>query len=299
LTKAEGQVRYRARLTKDAPKQTLDMAIPYVTLTTPGDSKQWRQLRALRFDEAFTAVREYWHKRIDEGARIRTPEPMINEFYQAHVSHLLINTEREVDGSLRYMAKVGTFHYGVYANEACMMISDLDRRGYHLRAAEAIETWLHYQGTRPLPGDYASAEGEFYGAGGYEDPNGYNQHHGWVLWCIGEHYWYTRDAAWLEHAAPHIIKACDWIIRERRRTVDLAAHSPMRAIERGLLPPGSLEDIGDWRCWMSNNVYAWWGMENAAAALVAAGRPEGKRLSEEAAAYQKDLWAAFQEAMRR
>ena len=298
--KAEaGAVPYEARLTAKASRETLDVAIPYITLTEPWNTDEWKHLGTLRFDAAFAAVREYWRKRIAEGAQIHTPEPMINEFYQAHVPHLLINTEREVDGSLRYMAKVGTFYYGVFANEASMMITDMDRRGYHARAAESIETWFHYQGSRPLPGDYATSDGVFYGAGGYEDATGYNQHHGWVLWCIGEHYWYTRDAAWIDHAAPYIVKACDWVTRERRKTIELAERSPLRAIERGLLPPGSLEDIGDWRCWMSNNVYAWWGMRNAAAALVAAGHPEGARLEAEAAAYKPDLTAAFGEAMRR
>lgn len=279
-------------------KAVLDIAIPYITLK-PEDGAELAQLEALKFDDAFAAVRAYWQARIDAGTQIRTPETMINEFYKADVSHLMINCEREVTGSDCYMAKVGTFYYGAYANESCMMVTDLDRRGYNERAAQVIESWLHYQGKRPLPGDYSTAEGEFYSAGGYEDDNGYNQHHGWVLWCIGEHYWYTRDAAWMEHAAPNIVKACDWIINERRRTIEEAAKSPIRAIERGLLPPGSLEDIGDWRSWLSNNVFSWWGMDNAARALAAAGHPEGDRLLREANAYKEDIWTAFGEAMRR
>ncbi len=297
LTASEHAIRYEAAVAPGQPARILDIAIPFISLRE--DEPELAQLETIRFDAAFEAVRGYWQGRIGQGARIQTPEPMINDFYDAHLPHLLINTEREVGGSLRYMAKVGTFQYGVYANEACMMVSDLDRRGYHQRAEEAIETWLHYQGKRPLPGDYSSAEGEFYCAGGYEDANGYNQHHGWVLWCIGEHYRYTRDTAWLERAKPNILKACEWIARERARTVEMAKTSPMRAIERGLLPPGSLEDIGDWRCWMSNNVYAWWGMANAADALKDAGHPEGERLEIEAAAYREDICAAFTEAMRR
>ncbi|MDQ1255888.1 MAG: hypothetical protein QG656_482, partial [Candidatus Hydrogenedentes bacterium] len=181
---------------------------------------------------------------------------------------------------------------------SCMMISDLDRRGYHERAAQALEIWLHYQGSVPLPGDYSSGEGVFYGAGKYED-GAYNQHHGFVLWCLGEHYWYTRDAEWLAHAAPYIVKGCEWVIRERQRTVEAAERWPIRVIERGLLPPGSLEDIRDWRCWLSNNNYSWWGMDNAARAMAAAGLPEGERLVAEAAAYREDILAAFTEAMRR
>jgi hypothetical protein len=179
-----------------------------------------------------------------------------------------------------------------------MMVSDLDRRGYHKRAEQTLETWLHYQGTVGLPGDFSTKKGQFYGAAGYE-AGGYNQHHGFVLWCLGEHYWYTRDVDWLKHAAPKIVKGCDWIIRERRRTITEADRSPIRAIERGLLPPGSLEDIRDWRSWLSTNVHSWWGMQNAAAALDAAELPEGKRLLKEAAAYRKDILNAFTKAMQR
>ena len=295
LTAQDKKVVYRAALTADNPGRTVEVAIPYITLTK---RNEWAQLRLIRFDEAFEAVREYWSKRVQTGAQILTPEPMINDFYKAHVSHLLINTEREVGTSDRYMAKVGTFSYGVFSNESCMMISDLDRRGYHKRAEQALETWLHYQGTVGLPGDFSTTEGQFYGAGGYE-AGGYNQHHGFVLWCLGEHYWYTRDADWLKRAAPKIVKGCDWIVGERRRTIAEADHSQIRAIERGLLPSGFLEDIKDWRPWLSTNVYSWWGMQNAAAALDAAGLAEGKRLLKEAAAYRKDILAAFTEAMHR
>ena len=295
LTAQDGKVVYRAALTADNPKRTVEIAIPYITFTEP---KEWNQLRRVHFEDTFDTVRKYWSKRVLDGAQIITPEPMINDFYKAHVSHLLINTEREVGKSDRYMAKVGTFHYGVYSNESCMMVSDLDRRGYHKRAEQTLETWLHYQGTVGLPGDFSTAEGQFYGANRYE-AGGYNQHHGFVLWCLGEHYWYTRDVDWLKRVAPKIAKGCDWIIRERRRTIAEADRSPIRAIERGLLPLGSLEDIRDWRSWLSSNVHSWWGMQNAAAALDAAGLPEGNRLLKEAAAYRNDILNAFTEAMQR
>ena len=295
LSDTDGRVAFRAMLSSNDKTRTIDAAIPFVAIDTVQDIEK---LRVMRFTELHAKVRDYWRGRIAAGTQIMTPEPMVNDFYKADVSHLLINTEREVGDSDCYMAKVGTFHYGVYSNESTMMISDLDRRGYHDVAQRALETFLKYQGTVKLPGDYLSQDGMFYGANGYEH-GGYNQHHGWVLWCMGEHYWYTRDQKWIDHAAPGLIKACDWITRERKRTIEEAKRTPMRAIEKGLLPPGSLEDIGDWRVWLSNNNFSWWGMDNAARALAAAGHPEGKRLVKEADAYHKDLIAAFTEAMRR
>jgi hypothetical protein len=291
---ADGKVMFRPKLAAGQTR-TLDLAIPYVSLEKDVSS---RPSVLSSFLVCFEHIRDYWRSRLAAGTQIVTPEPMINDFYKAHVSHLLINTEREIGGGDRYMAKVGTFHYGVFSNESCMMVSDLDRRGYHDRAEQALETWLYYQGTVSLPGDFSASEGQLYGAGGYEH-GGYNQHHGWVLWCLGEHYWCTRDSAWLNRAAPGIVKGCQWIINQRRRTIEEADRTPIRAIERGLLPPGRLEDIGDWRCWLSTNVYSWWGMDNAARALQAAGHPEGKRLVDEAAAYRRDLMAAYTQAMQR
>jgi len=293
LTAKDGKTTYRIDLAK-GKSQIVTIAIPYITLTNPAE---WAKLRAINYDAAHRAVSRYWRGRIAASAQIHTPEPMINEFYRAHAGHLLINTEREV-GSDRAMPKVGTFHYGVYSNESVMMTSDLDRRGYHDVARRAYESWLHYQGTVGLPGDFSTREGELYGVGGYES-GGYNQHHGWVLWGLGEHYWYTRDRAWLEQAAPKIIQACNWINDQCHHNLENIRKSPIRGIEWGLLPPGRLEDIGDWRCWLSTNVYTWWGMDNAARALADIGHPAAKVLLADAEDYRKDILTDYTEAMRR
>ena len=81
-----------------------------------------------------------------------------------------------------------------------MMVSDLDRRGCHQAAEQCLQTWLDFQGTVPLPGNFKSAEGVFHGAGGQESI-GYNKHHGYVMWNMAEHWWYTRNRAWMERAA--------------------------------------------------------------------------------------------------
>ncbi len=292
---AHGRVMYRTHLTPESPSRQLDLVIPFVAFLS---RTEWDMVRRLQFDVSVEEVREYWRSRLREGTVIRTPEPMLNDFHQAHAAHLLLNTEREVGLSGRYMARVGTFSYGVYANEACMMVSELDRRGYHRRARQALETWLHYQGQRGLPGAYAQTEGQFYAAGGYEDDNGYNQHHGWVLWCLAEHYRLTRDRAWLEHAAPKMVRACEWIIEERTQHAANTAGSALRRIERGLLPPGSLEDVGDWRCWLVNNIAAWWGL-NHAAEVLAELEDIGSRYRTEARDFGKAILDAVRVATRR
>jgi hypothetical protein len=143
-----------------------------------------------------------------------------------------------------------------------------------------------------LPGDFSSKEGILYGAGGYES-GGYNQHHGWILWCLAEHYRFTRDEAWLRCAAPGILAGADWIVRETRRTAG------RHELERGLLPAGSLEDIGDWWTWLSTSCYSWRGLDSAAWALEQIQHPEAKRIRREADAYHVSLLANFRAAAQR
>jgi hypothetical protein len=264
------------------------LKVPYVILT---GSAERDALKALDFDREHAAVAAYWRRRLDESARLITPEPMLNDFYRSHAMHLLVNCERE-PGSDRRFARVGSFGYGAYGNESCMMVVDLDRRGYHREARECLDAWLHYQGTVALPGSFDSKEGVLYGAGGYE-AGGYNQHHGWILWMLAEHYRFVRDEAWLRGAAPGIVKACDWIILETARTRD------RHELERGLLPAGSLEDIGDWWTWLSTSCYSWRGLDNAAWALAQIRHPDAGRIRRAADDYHRALIANFTRAMER
>jgi hypothetical protein len=268
--------------------KTVILKIPYIVLAEKAEQEA---LARLNFDTERTAIAGYWRRRLDESARLITPEPVLNEFYRAHAGHLLINCEREPNSTRRF-ARVGSFAYGAYGNESCMMVVDLDRRGYHREAQECLDAWLHYQGTVGLPGDFSSKEGILYGAGGYE-AGGYNQHHGWILWMLAEHYRFTRDDAWLKSAAPGILAGADWIIHETKRTTN------RHELERGLLPPGSLEDIGDWWTWLSTSCYSWRGLDSAAWALEQVKHPEAKRVREEADAFHAHLLANFHKASQR
>ncbi|MBL9138632.1 MAG: hypothetical protein JNK85_22375 [Verrucomicrobiales bacterium] len=268
--------------------QTVVVKVPYLALQDPAEQSQ---LAALDFDREHRWATEGWRLRLDAGARLSTPEPMLNEFHRSVAMHLLVNCERE-PGSTRRFARVGSFSYGAYGNESCMMVLDLERRGFHREAEECLEAWLHYQGTVALPGSFASHEGVLYGAGGYE-AGGYNQHHGWILWMLAEHYRFTRDRAWLEHAAPGIVRGADWILREVDRTKD------RHPLERGLLPAGSLEDIGDWWTWLSTSCYVWRGLDNASWALAEISHPDARRIRRAAQAYHQSLLRNFREARDR
>ena len=262
--------------------------IPYLLLT---ETNEIEALTRMDFDHERAAVAGYWLARLDQGSELLTPEPVLNQFYRAQAEHLLVNCEREPNSTRRF-ARVGSFTYGVYGNESCMMVVELDRRGYHQEAQACLDAWLKYQSTVRLPGDFDSQDGVLYGAGGYE-AGGYNQHHGWILWCLAEHYRFTRDDAWLRRAAPGILAGANWIIGQTKRTAS------RDELERGLLPPGDLEDIGDWWPWLSTSCYTWRGLDSAAWALEQIQHPESRRVREAADVYRVNLMANFQVASQR
>ena len=282
----DGTAFYAADLKAGSP-HVMVLKLPYLFL----EGEEIDLLKALDFDAERKAVAGFWRRRFDQGARLLTPEPMLNEFYRSHAGHLLINCEREPDAERRF-ARVGSFRYGVFGNESCMMIVDLDRRGYHREAQACLNAFLHYQGSVALPGDFSSQEGVLYGTCGYEC-GGYNQHHGWTLWCLVEHYRFTRDRGWLKEIAPNIVLASDWIIRERARTQE------RDDLGRGLLPHGSLEDIGDWWQWLSTNAYTWMGLDAAAWALEEIGHSDAGRVRQDAGAYRQAILRAFRLAAQR
>jgi len=264
--------------------------IPSITLTS---DEEIAALKARDFDADGQRVCEYWRQITARGTQITTPEPWINDFYKSHLRHLLVNCFKEI-GSDRLHAHVGTFSYGVYPDESCMMISDLDRRGYHEEAQRNLDSFLHYQGTVQMPGNFKTTQGLFYGAGGH-DSGGYNKSHGWVMWNMAEHWWTTRDREWMAAAAPKLVAACEWVMRERQATMT-AREGGNRPIEYGWLPAGSLEDVTDYWYWMVTNACTVWGFSALADALADFGHPEARRLQKEANAYRDDFLRAMEEA---
>lgn len=268
----------------------LYLMVPSITLDKDDEIEA---IRKRDFESDAVRICDYWRNLTIPSAHITTPEPWIDDFYKAHARHLIVNCQKEV-GSSRLHAHVGTSSYGDFADESCMMIRDLDMRGYHDEAERCLESFLHYQGTVNLPGNFKTAEGVFNGAGGHEE-GGYNKNHGWVMWNMADHWWMTRDRKWMDRAAPKLVQACEWVIRERRATMKDNPDGT-RPIEYGYLPAGSLEDVTDYWYWLSTNACTVWGLDALSAALTDAGHLEAARLQREAKAYHADVMRAIEES---
>ncbi|MHB0878822.1 MAG: hypothetical protein ACYC5O_22510, partial [Anaerolineae bacterium] len=269
--------------------------VPFITIDREGELAA---LRALSYEEQRAKVADFWRRRVAEGMQITVPNDDLNRFHRAHLTHMLIINDRE-PGAERRAPRCGGFHYGNFPDEGIMCTTDLDRRGYAREAEQCLEIMAHYQGTVPLPGDFETQFGVLYGSNGYET-GGYNRGQGWAMFGFAEHYRYTRDRAWLQRVAPVLVKACDWVTHERRRTMTaLTPGGEGRPIHYGFLPAGSLEDVHDYWHWLSSNAYASWGFSGIAWALADIGHPEAARLQAEAGAFAQDLMAGFNESRSR
>lgn len=286
----ERQVVFRQTL---QPGETCDLLlkIPYIAVD---QQHELESLQALRFEQCYREMVAFWRAQVKQGAQLVCPEPHLTALHAAHLNHVFVTDAAMPDGSGLINTSVGTSTYGNFTNEACMVTHELDQRGLHEEARRRIDLWIKYQGTAPQPGNFTDYEGMYFGAGGFES-GAYNQHHGWVLWCIGMHYFLTGDADWLNRVAPSLIAGCDWVFRQRRNTMRTLPHS--RGWEYGFLPAGSLEDVTDFHYWLSTNALTWRGVDTAAKALEAIGHPEATRIRREADAYRADLIRGF-ETMR-
>lgn len=268
------------------------LKIPYVALDSNAEESA---LNSMQFDQAYQQVTDYWREVGRRGARLATPEPALAALHASHLAHVLITDFLMPDGSGLINTSVGTSTYGNFTNESCMIVNELEQRGMSEEARKRVELWVKYQGTVPQPGNFTDYDGMYFGAGGFEQGS-YNQHHGWALWSICQHYFYTRDADWFQSVADSVIAGADWVFRQRRNTMTDLPHS--RGWEYGFLPAGSLEDVTDFYYWLSTNSLTWRAADAAARALEAVRHPEAARIRKEADAYRADLIRGFENARR-
>ncbi|MBN1899687.1 hypothetical protein JW926_00010 [Candidatus Sumerlaeota bacterium] len=285
-----GKILFEKKL---APHEACDLIleIPFISLEKPGEKLQ---LAKIAFDDSYRALSDFWRNEGKKGAQIQTPEPHLNALHSFHLTHVLVTDFKMPDGGGLINTSVGTSTYGNFTNESCMITQELDQRGLHDEARRRLELWIKYQGTVEQPGNFTDHDGLFFGAAGFEE-GAYNQHHGWALWRLCDHFFITRDRKWMHKVADAVIAGAYWVFRQRKNTMKTLPHS--RGWEYGFLPAGSLEDVTDFHYWLSTNSLTWRGTEWAARALEAIDHPEASRIRKESDAYRKDLIRGF-ETMR-
>ena len=278
------------------------------------------QLRALDFRAACEQRALELQSVLARGAQIHVPEEAVNNIYRAQI---LYNQTQMVQAADRdYYVPVQSSQ-GVWPWEQMKQLTGLEEFGYHHDVEKSLDYFLKIQGRRPPNAPVKSFAGVFPSSGTFEESGWENDPEStiygliaqrpdsksakfpnWVcntgaaLRAFAEHYFYTRDGAWLGRVAPAMVKACDWIIESRQTTMRRDAQGA-KVLEYGLMPPGQPYDTpltkGDKYFFCMTDGYTYHGFERIAAALADARHPQGARLVREAEDYRHDI----QQAMRR
>jgi hypothetical protein len=270
--------------------QTLYFYFPFVGDLTADNQKE---IQSLGYESQKNRVVSYWRDLVTNVSIYNVPERKFNEMARAVIPHIRMSVTKDPKSGL-YMVPAAAFGYNVYPNESVFQTLLLDRMGDFKTSADYLNTFMELQGSVRLPGTFTGDQKDvFFGTRvdneyNMTEPNGYNMHHGTVLWGLARHYLYSGDREWLLEAAPHMIRAAKWIIEQRAQTKILDENG--RKVDHyGLLPAGVLEDVHDWQFWFATNAYACMGMESMAKAFEKAGLPDAEYYKVEAEAYHKDI----------
>jgi len=275
----------------------IDIVIPF---TSYSPEEGHKKAENMSFDKKLQEVMDFWRDFYRKGAQIRLPDPTLDSFLKAVPWHILMTANKD-PMSQNYMVPAGTYAYDVCGNEACMQTRLLDMLGYHDYAERYLDTFIKTQGAQMPDGNFSSQEGAFvavsFDAGKMAlGKFGYNLDHGFIMTGLAEHYFMTGDEQWLRKVAGSLVKACEFVLRERKATM-LTEEDGSRVSCYGLLPMGHLEDNCEWQHWFAVNGQACGGMLRVARALGEINHPEAPRLLREAQVYREDILAALQRAV--
>lgn len=300
---------------KLSPKEKISLIFKFPMLSLIPSIKNFNEdhfiarvndLMGLNFSHELDLLKLYWNRFIKSSGIIEVPNEEFSFFFKAQLIHVLITNDREI-GCHRIFGRVGALGYGTYANEVCMIVQDLDRKGLFEYSRNILETFIKYQGTAGLDGDYNDIEGIFFGANGYESGRGYNQNQGFVLWTLVEHVYLSGDYDWFKSIMESVIKGCEWIINERKihqenilriKNQAFKENIKKNLVYEGLLPPGGVEDITDYWYWLSTNSYNAYGLLQAAVLLKQIQYKNADELLNEALEYFRQVRALFYGAMQ-
>lgn len=271
------------------------IAIPFIPELT---SSERSELVQLDFAAERRRVVAYWRSVTDKAVPFRVPEARFNSFARGLVARIRISATKDPNSG-RYMVPAASYRYDVYENEASFQCQLLDVLGLSKLSVAYLRTMVELQGSKPFDGTFTEQKAVYHGVRTNDEydytASQYNLDHGTVLWTLAEHYFYTRDRAWVQSVILSMRRAADWIIEQRKLT-KVIVHG-VRCPEYGLLPAGNLEDNSDWGHWFSVNAYASLGLSALADVLADVKDPAAAKYHKEAAAYRSDLRAAINRAV--
>jgi hypothetical protein len=239
----------------------------------PISDRRAAALSAASFDDRVQECREFWNHKLETAAKIAVPEKRINEMIQAGLLHLdLVTYGLEPEGTLA--ATIGV--YCPIGSESAPIIQFMDSMGWHDIARRSLMYFLEKQ----------------HEDGFMQNFGGFMLETGAALWCIGEHYRYTRDQQWIEQIAPQLVKSCEFLLNWRQRNL----REDLRGKGYGMIE-GKVADPEDpFRSFMLNG-YAYLGLHRMGEVFAEIDASAASRFQTEAEALKEDIRNALVEVM--
>ena len=239
-------------------------------------------VNAMPVADDFDAFARYWGAVMAPATQVSLPDPFLTDLIRASQVHCLLAARNEAMGE-RVAAWISSDRYGPLESEAHSVIRGMDLFGNADYARRSLDFFIH----RYAPEGYLTTGYTIVGTG-------------WHLWTLAEHVARTGDTEWLERVAPDVARACQWIVDERKKTMDhgefsMPAEHPSAACppECGLVTPGVAADWNRYayRFFQEGHYYA--GLKHAAQALEGIGYKGATSLEAQADALRESTLRAY------
>jgi len=269
---------------KPGDKVNLSLALPYFPVEREKDLLLVRDYKT-----ELEKVRQYWKYFYEKDAILETPDQYVNNFYKAGLWQTLVTADRDFKTNMTY-AKLSPAWYETFWPNCTMIIAvSLDMRGYHTEAARYLEPFLDWQGVRDPPNMPGVSKEGFLCPPEEFCPIPWVSNHGNILWALCEHYRMTGDSAWAKQITDIVLKACDWIIKQRLITKDNDQGA-------GLLPGGTVSDDKGSGQYLCTDAQTYRGLQSAAQFLKLTCNVRADEIQKAAESYRNDIQKAISTA---
>jgi len=240
------------------------------------------------FEEALEDLRIFWKEVVEYGMQIKVPEEIVNTAYKTwHINNFMLVQEYKLRYPNYRIIDAPFFYEAIFGYASSMYLNTITTGGYFEEAKKTAAMFMSLQ--RP--------DGSLSGEHNYIVPH----QHGAITYAISQVYRKGRDDEWFKTVAPNIIKACDWVIRERSKN-KIITDAPA-SVTYGMLPENRYcEDLvankTNAQDYLGNS-WCWAGLNEAANALSDLGgefENESTRLKMEANQYRADIFASMEKA---
>ena len=234
------------------------------------------------FDAVVAATARSWRGWLQRGAQLELPDRETSAAFRAWAIYGALLSGQEQGRVEPHDAP--DFYEHFYGHAAACYLHTLSFRGDFDEARLVAASVVAWQ--RP--------DGMFSGE------RRVSHQHGSMLRELCRLYLMSDDRAWFATVLPHVEQACEWLIAERRKSMQLDADGS-QPLTYGLLPAhlycvdevASLTVAQDYLA----DALAWAGLQEAAAALARFGAASAGRIAAEAQSYRDDLLASMRRAL--